>query len=188
MKVQKRILLVVFSLLLALSVIMSLNSIASSKKTTIAASGFSGNSLNLAGNVVASPKSFTLGQKVTGTPNTIEAYIKVPTTANEGKRYGVVIGNFVRGNAADSDCFDLEIHGGGNPRLFWHNGTYSGKDTDGTAKGFSWRLTSVNIANNTWKSTSYDAYSAYLLDSVEEDRWSVDKFLDEVRAKINSIL
>ena len=48
--------------------------------------------------------------------------------------------------------------------------------------------TSTYIANNTWKSTSYDAYSAYLLDSVEEDRWSVDKFLDEVRAKINSIL
>ena len=118
--------------------------------TIVQPTSFSGNSLNLAGNTEASPKGFRLGQAINGAAKTIEALIIVPTTANEGSRYGVVIGSFVNGTSANADCFDLEIHGGGNPRLYWYNGNYSGKDDAGNAKGFSWRLTDVNIATNTW--------------------------------------
>ena len=65
--------------------------------TIVQPTSFSGNSLNLAGNTEASPKGFRIGQSITGVPKTIEALIKVPTTANEGSRYGVVIGSFVNG-------------------------------------------------------------------------------------------
>lgn len=142
MKSKKLPLIVSLLVAMVLSLVVAFASLSFNVKaaTIVQPSTFSGNSLSLAGNVSTSVCGYQLNHKLTGVPNTIEAFIKVPTTANEGSRYGVILGNFVSGGAANADALDLEIHGGGNPRLFWHNGTYSGNGTDGTASSRAYSL------------------------------------------------
>ena len=118
MKVKKIVLTLFLSVIAVILSVVALLNVNANKPTfasTITSpSGYTGKYFDFTGNKLATPKGFRIQQGVTGTPNTIEAFIKVPTTANEGSRYGVIIGNFVRGNASDSDCFDLEIYKNGN--------------------------------------------------------------------------
>lgn len=91
---------------------------------------------------------------LTAVPKTFEALINVNTFTKHNysdyKGYGVIIGNFYSGAAANSDCFDFEVHANGNPRLYWYNSTASGNDTDGTSKGFDWKVTNVNLNTGKW--------------------------------------
>jgi len=164
MKLRKNFLLIVLSAIMVCAMALAVISGAaiSTKADVVSPSAYNGNSKSFAGNVAATPKGYQLDTKISGTPKTFEAFIKVPTTANEGSRYGVIIGNFRSGDSANNDCFDLEIHGGGNPRLYWYNGKYGGNGTDGTANGVDWRLTDVNVATNTW------THLAFVRDTVND--------------------
>ncbi len=170
MSLKKRISVLILSVL-ALGIIASafmLVTPTKSSKAITQPSAFKGSSLSFSGNTEANVKAFRLQQGLTGSPKTIEAFIKVPTTANEGNRYGVILGNFVNGTAANADCFDLEVYSGGNPRLYWYNNTASGTSEDGSQKGFSFRLQNKNIATNTWthlafvRDTSADKTYCYI--------------------------
>ena len=60
-------------------------------------------------------------QRTDRTPTTFEAWIKLPKSAANG-RGGVIIGNY---GDYTSPCINLEIHNGGNPRLYWLGRTSS---------------------------------------------------------------
>lgn len=72
------------------------------------------------------------------TPTTFEAWIKLPKSAANG-RGGVIIGNY---GDATSPCINLEIHNGGNPRLYW-----LGRTSSDLA---DCKFTDVNVCTGEW--------------------------------------
>lgn len=52
-----------------------------------------------------------------GTPNTLMAWVKVPTTVPSGNRVGNIVGNYPNTNGVN-----FEIHAYGKPRFYWNTG------------------------------------------------------------------
>lgn len=66
------------------------------------------------------------------TPNTFEAWIKLPRSA-AADRAGIILGNY----GDNTPCINFEIHPSGRPRLYW-NGTYD------------WIFTDINVCTGEW--------------------------------------
>ena len=77
-------------------------------------------------------------EKTDRTPTTFEAWIKLPKSAASG-RGGVIIGNY---GDSTSPCINLEIHNGGNPRLYW-----LGRTSSDLA---DCKFTDVNVCTGEW--------------------------------------
>jgi len=70
------------------------------------------------------------------TPNTFEAWVKLPKSA-ASSRGGIILGNYGIGRPV----VNFEIHKNGSPRLYW---------TDKDGVNASWVFSNVNVCNGQW--------------------------------------
>ena len=84
------------------------------------------------------PNIYEATQRADRTPTTFEAWIRLPKSAASG-RGGVIIGNY---GDSTSPCINLEIHNGGNPRLYW-----LGRTSSDLA---DCKFTDINVCTGEW--------------------------------------
>lgn len=76
-------------------------------------------------------------KKISDTPNTYEAWVKLPKTLND--RGGVILGNYY--DNAKKGVISFEVYSGGNPRLYW---------LESSGKTANWIFSNVDLRKNEW--------------------------------------
>ena len=95
--------------------------------------------------------SYTIDKTLTGTPETVEAWLWMPTCYNT--RGGTFIGNY--GSNA-SAYFSFEIQNNGRPRCFINNG-------DGTSGTYT--FDQIDIRNSTWTHVAFVRDPDYVIET-----------------------
>ncbi|MBE6588975.1 MAG: hypothetical protein E7643_02235 [Ruminococcaceae bacterium] len=95
--------------------------------------------------------SYTIDQPLSGTPETVEAWLWMPTCYNT--RGGTFIGNYGSGSSA---YFSFEIQNNGRPRCFINNG-------DGTSATYT--FDQIDIRNHTWTHVAFVHDPAYVIET-----------------------
>ncbi len=82
--------------------------------------------------------AYKVTKNFSSSPNTYEAWIKVPKDLSSSKRAGVILGNY---SSSTANSLSFEIHKSGNPRIY-----YKAKDSDAV----DYIFTDVDVRTGEW--------------------------------------
>ncbi|NLK94138.1 MAG: hypothetical protein GX275_02940 [Clostridiales bacterium] len=82
----------------------------------------------------------TFDKKFEKTPNTFEAWVKIPSNIPDSTRVGVILGDYGNCSYGDQSSINFEVYSNGNPRLYW-------KDKSGEK---SYVFKHIDLRNDKW--------------------------------------
>ncbi|MFD2114298.1 Ig-like domain-containing protein [Paenibacillus yanchengensis] len=97
-------------------------------------------------------------ERLSEAPQTVEAWVKIPSTVPNNERVGVILGNYFENYYDDISRFNFEINQNSNPRIYWKSGVGNALDysaSDVKIKRDEWTHIAITLDEFANKAVTY---------------------------------